>query len=76
MGNILVKFAFYKKLLELGFNATIVASVSSPSVNIAFLRRTTNLIVIKNSFSELHEKDYDYVVLNSDQTWGYFNIFL
>ena len=73
VGNILVKFAFYKKLLELGFNATIVASVSSPSVNIAFLRRTTNLIVIKNSFSELHEKDYDYVVLNSDQTWGYFN---
>ena len=46
VGNILVKFAFYKKLLELGFNATIVASVSSPSVNIAFLRRTTIFMIL------------------------------
>jgi hypothetical protein len=73
VGNILVKFSLYKKLKELGFNTTIVASVSSPKVNISFLNRTTNLIVIKNKFSELKEKDYDYIVLNSDQTWGYFN---
>ena len=73
VGNILVKFALFKKLEELGFNATIVASVSSSDVNISFLNRTTNLIIIKNNYSELNENDYDYIVLNSDQTWGYFD---
>ena len=73
VGNILVKFSLYKKLEELGFNTTIVASVSSPVVDISFLNRTTKLKVIKKKFSELNEIDYDYIILNSDQTWAYFD---
>ena len=45
VGNISVEFSLYKQLKEFGFNATIVASVSSPKVNISFLNRTT---IIKN----------------------------
>jgi len=73
VGNILVKFSLYKKIKELGFHPTIVASVSSPEVNIDFLKRTTNLKVINKAFSELNEKNYDYIVVNSDQTWVYFD---
>ena len=74
VGNILVKFSLYKQLKEFGFNTTIVASVSSPKVNISFLNRTTKLKVIKENFSsELNEKDFDFIVLNSDQTWVYFD---
>ena len=74
VGNILVKFSIYKQLKEFGFNTTIVASVSSPKVNISFLNRTTKLKVIKENFSsELNEKDFDFIVLNSDQTWVYFD---
>ena len=72
VGNILVKFSLYKKLKELGFYPTIVASVSPPKVNIDFLKRTTNLKVIRKNFSELNEKDYDYIAVNSDQTWAYY----
>ena len=69
VGNILVKFSLFKKLKELGFNTTIVTSMGYPNVNISFLNRTTNFLLIKNVFSELNENDYDYIVVNSDQTW-------
>lgn len=69
VGNILVKFSLFKKIKELGFNPTIVTSMGYPNVNISFLNRTTNFLLIKNVFSELNENDYDYIVVNSDQTW-------
>ena len=50
VGNILVKFSLYKKLEELGFNTTIVASVSSPVVDISFLNRTTKLKISRSIY--------------------------
>jgi hypothetical protein len=71
VGNILVKFSLYKMISEFGFNITLIASKNDPGVNISFLNKTINLKVINGNFSELKEKDYDYILVNSDQTWGY-----
>ena len=70
VGNILVKFALSKKLKEFGLNPTIVAPRNNKGINISFLTKTTNLIVLNNNFTELNENDYDYIVVNSDQTWS------
>ena len=69
VGNILVKFALFKKLKEFGFNPTMIASKNNVGINIDFLNKTTNLIVLKKNFSELNESNYDYIMVNSDQTW-------
>ena len=37
--------------------------------NITFINQTTNLVIINNSFTELKEDDYDFLIVNSDQTW-------
>ena len=71
VGNILVKFAIFKKLKEFGLNPVII-SQNYKRVNISFINRTTILKNIKD-FTELNEIDYDYLIVNSDQTWGYFN---
>lgn len=78
VGNILVKYAMYKKLEEFGFNSTIITpKLNNPrkKVDLTFINRTINshLLIIKDNFTELNEKDYDYLVLNSDQTWVNFN---
>ena len=78
VGNILVKYAMFKKLEELGFNSTIITPrLNNPrkKVDLGFINRTINkhLLIIKENFSELNENDYDYLVLNSDQTWVNFN---
>ena len=78
MGNILVKYSMYKKLEEFGFNATIITQKSiseKRKVDYSFLNRTVNshLLILKKDFSELNRDDYDYLVVNSDQTWAYFN---
>ena len=78
VGNILVKFAMFKKLEELGFNATIITQEKAyPYLHIdtSFINRTinTHLLILSKDFSILNEKDYDYLLVNSDQTWGYFN---
>ena len=73
VGNILVKFAMFKKLEEYGFNVTIIASGNFNNPDLSFIKRTikSRLYIIKNNFSELNENDYDYLLVNSDQTWSY-----
>ena len=71
VGNILVKFALFTKLKEYGFNVTMIIP-SNSNVDLSFINRTinTNLYTIKKNFSELNESDFDYLIVNSDQTWG------
>ena len=73
VGNILVKYSMFKKLEELGFNATIIVEKNIGNPDISFINRTlkSNLYTIKKDFSELKEKDFDYLIVNSDQTWNY-----
>lgn len=76
VGNILVKFSMYKKLIEFGFNVTIITQnidILKIKHDLSFLKRTINshLLIIKDSFSELKEDDFDFLILNSDQTWFY-----
>ena len=75
VGNILVKFAMFKKLEELGFNVSMIIPKYYRKIDTSFINRTINkhIIMIKESFSELNEKDYDYLIVNSDQTWSFYN---
>ena len=72
IGNILVKFALFKKLKEFGLNPVIICPNKYEEVNISFINRTTVLKHI-GDFSELNKSDYDYLIVNSDQTWNYFD---
>ena len=78
IGNFLVKFAMFKKLEELGFNATIIApnkKIDPLEVNRTFLDRTINshLLITNENFSDIKENDYDYLMVSSDQTWAFYN---
>ena len=74
VGNILVKFAMFKILKQFGLNATIITPKLYPimKVDLSFIHRTisSNLLELKEEFSELNENDYDCLVVNSDQTWA------
>ena len=74
VGNILVKYSMFKKLEELGFNVTIITPGNFGKKELIFINNTfnRNLYLINNSFSnELNERDFDYLLVNSDQTWVY-----
>ena len=74
VGNILVKYSMFKKLEELGFNATIITPGKYGKKELIFINKTfnANLLLINKSFSdELKERDFDYLLVNSDQTWAY-----
>ena len=63
-----------KKLEEMGFNATILTPKALPGTESYFINRNinSNLFIIKNNYSEeLTEKDFNYLLVNSDQTWAY-----
>lgn len=72
VGNILVKFSLYKKLKEFGFDPIMIAK-NWYGVNISFLNRTVKLKIIKENLYELNKTDYDILILNSDQTWAYYD---
>ena len=72
IGNNLLKFAIFIKLKELGYIPYIIATHWN-NLNISFINRTTNLIIIKKNFSEIKKNDYDYLMVNSDQTWRKFD---
>ena len=63
VGNILVKFAMFNILKQFGLNATIITPKLYPimKVDLSFIHRTinSNLLELKEEFSELHESDYD-----------------
>ena len=67
IGNNLVKFAMYNKLKELKLDPVIIALTRYE--NIYFIKKHLKLKEIKNSFEELKESNFDYLMVNSDQTW-------
>ena len=74
VGNILVKYSIFKILEELGFNVTIITPGKFGKKELIFINNTfnPNLFLINKSFSdELKETDFDYLLVNSDQTWAY-----
>jgi hypothetical protein len=67
IGNFLIKYAMYIKLIEFGYQPYIVTT-NHKNVNISFINQTTNIIIIKN-YSDIKESDFDILIVNSDQTW-------
>ena len=69
IGNNLIKYAMTKILSEFGYIPYIIGT-RYHNLSIEFVQRMTNLVVIKNNFSqEIKEKDYDILMVNSDQSW-------
>ena len=67
IGNNLLKYAIFIKLSELGFDPYIIGTYAKNS-NISFLKNNVRIRIIKR-FSEIRKKDYDILIVNSDQTW-------
>ena len=77
IGNILVKYSMFKILEEMGFNSTIIVPKGGPlNFNLSFVNRTigSHLLFVRKDFSNLKEEDFDYLMVNSDQTWGGLNL--
>ena len=72
IGNNLIKYAIFTKLSELGFIPFIIGTHWN-NYNISFINKTTNLVIIKKNFTEIKKEDYDYLMVNSDQTWRFFD---
>ena len=72
IGNNLIKYAIFIKLSEFGFIPYIIGTHLRKH-DITFLKKNTNCIIINNSFSEIKKKDYDILMVNSDQTWRKFD---
>lgn len=72
IGNNLLKYAIFVKLSELGFKPYIIGTLFN-NYDISFLKKNTNCIIIKNSFNEIKEDQYDILMVNSDQTWRKFD---
>lgn len=69
IGNNLVKYAISKILRKFGYIPYIIGT-HYRNFNIEFIQRRTNLVIIKKNFSkEIKEKDYDILMVNSDQSW-------
>ena len=68
IGNNLIKYAISIKLRELGFIPYIIGSHYNKT-DITFLKKNTKCIIIKENFTEIKRKDFDILMVNSDQTW-------
>ena len=58
IGNNLIKYAISIIIKQLGYIPYIVGTHWN-NFNITFINKTTNLIIIKNNFSEIKRNDYD-----------------
>ena len=72
IGNNLIKYAISIKLKELGFIPYIIGT-HLHNLNINFLKKNTNCVIIYKSFKEIKRNDYDLLMVNSDQTWRRFD---
>ena len=63
----------FKKLEEYGFEPTII-SPTRKGANIDFLHKNVKLYEVVNYTKELKEEDFDYLVVNSDQSWNNYNL--
>ena len=68
IGNNLLKYAIFIKLSELGFDPYIIG-LRYKNHNISFIKNLVKIRIIKKSFDEIQQKDYDILMVNSDQTW-------
>ena len=68
IGNNLLKYAMFIKLSELGFDTYIIGT-HKLNDDISFINQSIKIRIIKNNFSEIKERDYDILMVNSDQTW-------
>ena len=75
IGNNLVKFAMYILLKNYGFEPTMIG-ISNRKSNLNFLKKYVNLKVINTSFNEIKERDYNILMVNSDQTWNKYKFYL
>ena len=71
IGNILLKYSMFITLSNMGFEPYIIGKHFKKD-NITILKKLVNLRIISN-FSEIKEKDYNILVVNSDQTWRKWN---
>ena len=67
IGNILLKYAMFTELSNLGYDPYIVGMKITH--DISFIQNTTKLILINSSYSEIKQNDFDILMVNSDQTW-------
>ena len=58
-------------LKKYGFESSII-SIQLKSTNISFLKKFTNVRILK-TFSEIRKEDYNLLIVNSDQTWRYWD---
>lgn len=72
IGNILLKYAIFTKLSELGFEPYIIGRKTKRH-NISLLQQITKVRIINDSFSEIKENEFDILMVNSDQTWRRWN---
>ena len=68
IGNILLKYAIFIKLYQLGYDPYIVG-MKYKNHNISLLEQYTKVRIINNNFSEIKENEFDILMVNSDQTW-------
>ena len=68
IGNNLVKYSIFMKLTELGYDPYIIGNLRK-NTNISFMNKSLKLYLIKNNYSEIKRKDFDILMVNSDQTW-------
>ena len=71
VGNNLIKYAISIVLSNFGFEPYIIGICPNKS-SISFVNKTTNLVIIRKSYSEIKKNDYDILMVNSDQTWRKF----
>jgi len=71
-GNNLIKYAMFTKLKEYGFDPIVIAKIKRDN-RIDFLSNKVKLKIIKYSFKELKEEDYDILMINSDLSWTFSN---
>ena len=71
IGNNLLKYSIFIILEKFGFDPYIIGT-HLKKTNITFLESYTNVRITKD-FSEIKEKEYDILMVNSDQTWRKWN---
>ena len=72
IGNSLLQYAMSTKLKELGLIPYMIGT-NYKNRKIPFLKKYTNCRIIKKNFSEIKKKEYDLLMVNSDQTWRKFS---
>ena len=68
IGNNLLKYAIYIKLHEFGLDPYIIGKRKDKQ-NISFILNNAKVRIINKTFNEIQKKDYDILMVNSDQTW-------